>query len=312
MSGTLSAGRLRLARYSVPGEPAREVHAVVADLLARYAPGLYGRLIGQTGRGAAATEGAADVALCFRDCVNGYFERLKVESVDSPAYLAGKRLMEYGTGDLPGVAARMVARGAQRVCCVDRILLFKVSPKIARVLDGPIEGCRRAKRYCLVACLAKPDDPAAGFAPERLEYLVRPSGISGLQSLVSLVFSRAVLERVNDLEATFGGKVAAMRSGAAAIHQVDPRSHWLHKTNPLCFLGWSPAQWQLMPSEKYVANRWRIDKNRDIVEPLPVGLLAPEPTKRASPEHLTEVRQVLTDPFCTVSGQVLSRLRFWP
>lgn len=311
MTGAQTAGRSRLAGYSALGDPARVLRAVATNQLARFSPGLYVRLTGQTGRGTAAEEGAADIAQYFRDCVDAYFDRLQVAPADIPAYLEGKTLMEYGPGDLPGVAALMVARGARKVYCVDRFPLVNLSPKNARVLGDLIDGCRGNERDRLLACLANPDDPAAGFAPGRIEYLVRPSGLSGLHTAVDLVFSRAVLEHVNDLEATFADMVAAMRPGAAAIHQVDLRSHGLHKANPLDFLAWSPTLWQLMYSHKGVPNRWRIDRYRAIVERLPVDLLALEPTKRASPEDLAEVRQVLAAPFRALTDQDLSWLGFW-
>jgi SAM-dependent methyltransferase len=228
-----SAVRAGPSAFGLMGQPGRVLRAVASNQLARFAPGLYVRLTGQTGRGAAAEEAPADIAQYFRDCVDAYFEHLHVAPADAPAFLAGKTLMEYGPGDLPGVAALMVARGANKVYCVDRFPLVNLSAKNARVLGDLIDGSRGPERDRLVACLAKPDDPAAGFSPERIEYLVRPSGLSGLRGAVDLVFSRAVLEHVDDLEATFADMTAALRPGALAIHQVDLRRHGLHMSKPL-------------------------------------------------------------------------------
>lgn len=311
MDPAQTARHTRVREFSAIGDPARVLRAVATNQLARFAPGLYVRLTGQTGRGAAAEEGAADIAQYFRDCVDAYFERLQVAPAEVAAFLTGKTLMEYGPGDLPGVAALMVARGARKVYCVDRFPLVNLSAKNARVLVDLIDGCRGVERDRLVGSLANRDDPAAGFAPERIEYLVRPSGLSGLKSAVDMVFSRAVLEHVDDLEATFSDMVAALRPGAVAIHQVDLRSHGLHKANPLDFLAWSPTLWKWMYSEKGVPNRWRIDKYRAIIKDLPVELLALEPTKRASPEHLAAVRSMLAAPFQDVTDQDLSWLGFW-
>lgn len=311
MNRTQTTGRNRLKGYSAVGDPVRVLRAVAMNQLARFAPGTYVRVTGQTGRGAAAEEGASDIAQYFRDCVDAYFERLQLRPTNVPAYLEGKTLMEYGPGDLPGVAALMVARGARKVYCVDRFPLVNLSPKNARVLANLIDGCHGAERDRLVACLADPSDPAAGFAPQRIEYLVRPSGLSGLESAVDLVFSRAVLEHVDDLDATFSDMVAALRPGALAIHQVDLRSHGLHKANPLDFLAWSPTLWDWMYSAKGVPNRWRIDKYRAVVEKLPVDLLALDSTKHAAAEHLAEVREVLAAPFKGVSDHDLSCLGFW-
>ncbi|MBK1686107.1 methyltransferase domain-containing protein [Rubrivivax gelatinosus] len=289
----------------------RVLRAVATNQLARFAPGLYVRLTGQTGRGAAAEEAAADVAGYFRRCVEDYFARLGLASDAADAFLAGKSLMEYGPGDLPGVAALMVAHGAERVCCVDRFPLVSLSEKNARVVGDLVAASAGRERERLVACLRDPADPRAGFEPTRIEYLVRPSGLSGLTDAFDFVFSRAVLEHVDDLEATFADMVRAMRPGALAIHLVDLRSHGLHRRNPLDFLAWSETAWRWMYSAKGVPNRWRIDRYRHIVERLPVEVLQFEATHCAAPEQVSDVRPLLAAPFRGVSDDDLAVLGFW-
>lgn len=298
------------------GSPAdtlrRVLRAVATNQLARFAPALYVRLTGQTGRGAAAEEAAADVAGYFRLCVDEYFARLGMAPRDAAAFLAGKQLMEYGPGDLPGVAALMVAQGAERVCCVDRFPLVSLSDKNARVVSDLVAGCADpAQRPRLLSCLRDAADPRAGFDPRRIEYLVRPSGLSGLVDSVDFVFSRAVLEHVDDLEATFADMVRAMKPGALAIHLVDLRSHGLHRENPLDFLAWSEASWRWMYSAKGVPNRWRIDRYRRIVESLPVEVVDFEPTHRAAAADVAAVRPFLAEPFRGVSDEDLAVLGFW-
>lgn len=306
--GTSRQGR---HAYSLLGDPGRVLHAVMSNQLARFAPGLYVQLTRQTGRGAAAEEAPADIAKYFLDSVDAYLEHLDVAPADASRFLAGKTVMEYGPGDLPGVAALMVARGAQKAYCVDRFPLVNLSPKNARVLGDLIDRSCGRERDRLVACLVNANDPSAGFAPEYVEYLVLPSGLSGLRDVVDLVISRAVLEHVNDLDATFADMIAAMRHGALAIHQVDLRSHGLHKSNPLDFLAWSPTLWNLMYSEKGVPNRWRIDRYRSIVDSLPVEVLELEPARLADKENIASVRPVLAHIFSTLSDDDLSWLGFW-
>ena len=289
----------------------RVARAMITNQLARFAPGAYVRLTGQTGRGAAGEESFGDIAQYFRDCTDAYFEKLGVASSEISSFLSGKTLMEYGPGDLPGVAALMVARGAEKVYCIDRFPLVNLSDKNARALRHLIDGSHGVERERLVACLANPNDLSAGFDPRRIEYVVRPSGLSGLHSAVDLVFSRAVLEHVNDLEATFADMTAALRPDASAIHLVDLRSHGLHKVNLLDFLEWSPAMWQLMYSEKGVPNRWRVDKYRSVVAQLQVDMLTLETTKLASKAQVTEVRPRLADLFRGVSDDDLCCLGFW-
>lgn len=299
------------ADYSFRADAGRIVRAVATNQLARLAPELYVRLTGQTGRGVPAEESPADVATYFRDCADAYFEHLGVPRDKVSAYLKDKVLMEYGPGDLPGVAALMVAKGARKVYCVDRFPLVNLSPKNTRVIAELISGCLGDERDRLRACLVNPDDPTAGFMPDRIEYLVRPSGLSGLDSAVDLVFSRAVLEHVDTLEATFDDMVRAMRPGATAIHQVDLRSHGLHKTNRLDFLAWSPTLWQQMYSQKGMPNRWRADVYRRNTERLPVDVLEFTPTEQATADEISAIRPTLASPFRNTSDQDLSWLGLW-
>src|SRR4029077_4841255 len=103
------------------------------------------------------------------------------------------------------------------------------------------------------------------LAARRIEYLVRPSGLSGLSGQADLVISRAVLEHVDDLAATFADMASALRPGGIAVHQVDLKSHGLHQRNPLDFLSWPPALWRLMYSHKGVPNRWRVTHYRELL-----------------------------------------------
>lgn len=311
MGGQLPTSPRSTAAYTFLGDPGRVVRAMVTNQLARFTPALYVRLTGQTGRGAAAEEGPQDIARYFRDCVDAYFEHLGVPPEDVPAYLDGKVLLEYGPGDLPGVAALMVAKGAHKVYCVDRFPLVNLSPKNARVVADLLIACNDAERARLRACLVDPGNPAAGFARDRIEYLVRPSGLSGLVAAVDLVYSRAVLEHVDDLVATFGDMVRAMRPGALAIHQVDLRSHGLHKAHRLDFLAWSEVLWRLMYSEKGVPNRWRIDRYRRVLAALPVEVLQCVPTARATLDEVAAVRPVLAVPFKGLHDDDLAWLGFW-
>jgi SAM-dependent methyltransferase len=288
----------------------RVTRAVLTNLLARLAPSVYIQLTGQTGRGAAAEEGARDIARYFQDCVADYAKQLDATGTSLEPLVRGKVLLEYGPGDLPGVAALMCAYGADKVWCVDRFPLIQLSPKNVRAMRDLIDAQTGEARDRLVACL-RHGAVLQGFDPRRIDYLVRPSGLSGLSGAVDLVYSRAVLEHVDDLEATFADMVAAMRPGALAIHLVDLRSHGLHRRNPLDFLAWSPTLWNLMYSAKGVPNRWRVDRYRAIVERLPVDVLAFEPTRLAAPEDVASVREQLAAPFRTVSDDDLRWLGFW-
>jgi SAM-dependent methyltransferase len=227
-------------------------------------------------------------------------------------HLAGKTLLEYGPGDMPGVAMWMVSLGAAKVWCVDRFPMVTLSQRNLQVVRALAQRCAsEGQRTRLMTSIRDPSDPASGFDPARIEYVVAADGLSGLRSAVDMVFSRAVLEHVNDLEATFRDMRAALRPGGLAIHQVDLRSHGLHRQNPLDFLEWSPTLWDAMFSAKGVPNRWRVDRYREILASLDVELRRLAPTQRASAADVAGVRARLAEPFRGIDDEDLSWLGFW-
>jgi SAM-dependent methyltransferase len=266
------------------------VKAIVSNQVARFAPALYLKLTGQTGRGDGAKESADDIAAYFRRCILDYLDIFDKRGATPEEYLRDKVILEYGPGDLPGVAMLFVALGVSKVYCVDRFPLVRISAKNLRVVEGLAASLSAAERRRFDACFLDPANPAAGLNPQRIEYLVRPNGLSGLRHEVDLALSRAVLEHVNDLDATFADMQAALRPGALAVHQVDLRSHGLHVTNPLDFLLPPSWLWQLMHSHKGVPNRWRAERYAEIMHQLGVDLLAFKPT-RLYPE--SEVQSIL-------------------
>lgn len=302
--------RIKPLQKSPVPDLVRVARAVATNQLARLAPAAYVRLTGQTGRGAEA-ESAGDVAAYFRQCIAAYLERLAAAAPEVRDPFAGRTLLEYGPGDVPGVAALMVARGANKVYCVDRFPMLRLDRKNATVIADLGAGLDAPMRARFEAALLDPADPMSGFDASRIEYIVNNNGTSGLAEQVDLVYSRAVLEHVNDLDATLHDMVRAMRPGALAIHLVDLRSHGLHRENPLDFLCWSPWLWEAMYSAKGVPNRWRIDRYREVLVSLPVDLLALEVTVRAAQTDVGAVRPRLAAPFRRLSDEDLASLGFW-
>lgn len=288
----------------------RVARAAATNQLARFSPSLYVRLTGQTGRGSG-EESSKDIAAYFRESFDDYFDRLRIKPADISSFLAGKTLMEYGPGDLPAVAAFMVAMGAEKVYCVDRFPLVNLSVRNIGVLQELIDGCQGERLERLLSCLKNKNDLSQGFDARRIEYLVKPSGMSGLKDEVDMVYSRAVMEHVNDLAGTFADMLRAMRSGARSIHLVDLRSHGLHKENVLDFLAWSPTLWSLMYSEKGVPNRWRVNEYRRILAAHNIRPDLFEPTALASPAEIADVREKLAPLFRDVSDADLAWLGIW-
>jgi len=292
-------------------QPYRVARAIATNQVARFAPGWYVRATRQTGRGAREQETPQAIADYFRRCVDDYLATLGVPPADAAAFLAGKTLLEYGPGDLPGVAVLLAARGARKIYCVDRFPMVALSAKNVAVLEHLLAGAAPAERQAMAGCFAEPGVPASGFDRDRLEYLVRPRGLSGLAGEIDLALSRAVLEHVDDLAALFDDMVRALRPGGLSIHQVDLKSHGLHRDNPLDFLVPSPELWSLMFSHKGVPNRWRVDRYREILRALTVDVVTLAPTARADARDVAAVRPHLAAPFAALSDDDLAWLGFW-
>lgn len=288
----------------------RIIHAVLTDQIAHFAPRLYVKLTGQTGRGAA-QESAQEIADYFKQCFEEYFQVLQVAPREIGRYLARKRVLEYGPGDLPGVALLMVAHGAESATCVDRFPLISTSLKNIEVLRRILDGLQGDARERAASCFARFDDPASGFNEQRIRYLVRPSGLSGLRDATDLIISRAVLEHVNDISATFADMRDALCEAGIAIHQVDLKSHGLHRCNPLDFLSWPAHWWSRMYGHKGVPNRWRVNRYREVLAETGLRALVLKPTLLADKRDIEEVRPHLATPFLAVSDEDLSWLGFW-
>jgi len=102
----------------------RMARAVVTNLLARVMPGAYVRVTGETGRGREAST-PAETAHYFLQCVHEYLEVLGRPIEDINSFWSDKRVVEYGPGDIPGVALLLVGLGARSVLCVDRFPLVR-------------------------------------------------------------------------------------------------------------------------------------------------------------------------------------------
>lgn len=288
----------------------RIIHAILTDQIAHFAPRLYIRLTGQTGRGAS-QESARQIADYFRSCFDEYFQMLGIEPEQIESYLAGKRILEYGPGNVPGVALLMIAHGADSVVCVDRFPMVSISAINAEVLCHLMEGLDGEAKERAASCFLRRGYPASGLREQRIRYLVKPSGLSGLRDTADLVISRAVLEHVNDLHATFTDMHNALCATGVAIHQVDLKSHGLHRSNPLDFLTWPIHWWSWMYGHKGMPNRWRINRYREALLENGLRTILLKPTILADQRDIEEVRPYLATPIRTISDEDLSWLGFW-
>lgn len=287
----------------------RVVRAIITNQLARWAPRFYVRLTRQTGRGTGDIL-PREVADYFKRCFADYFDILQIPPEEIPAFLSGKQVLEYGPGDIPGVALLMVAHGAESVVCVDRFPMLSLSSTNIEILELLLKNLNSEARYRAESCFQKKGEPASGFS-SRIRYLIRPGGISGLHQAVDLVISRAVLEHVNDLPATFNDMYQALRDGGLAVHEIDLKSHGLHRTNPLDFLTWPSYLWSWMYAYKGVPNRLRINHYKEAACASGLHTLLLRPTQLAEKQDITAIRPYLAAPFRDISDEDLSWLGFW-
>lgn len=289
----------------------RILKAFASNQLARFAPRAYVKLTRQTGRGDRKSETPAAIARYFEACVDDYFAILGIPASKRQEFLRDKIVLEYGPGDLPGVAMLLVAKGARKAYCVDRFSLVRVDEKSMVVINSLAASLSEVERQRLLACLANPDAPTQGFSADHIEYVVRPDGLSKMDKAVDLVISRAVLEHVNDLEATFADMVKAMRPGSLSLHQVDLKSHGLHRSNPLDFLEYPQWLWNLMYSHKGVPNRWRVDRYRELLGKQPLEVVDFYPTALFNKDDVKDVNGRLAEPFREICAEDLAWQGFW-
>jgi len=236
---------------------------------------------------------------------------MKVSEQDAAKFLVGKKILEYGPGDMPAVALLYYAMGAEKVYCVDRFPLIYFSEFNAAVLNEliaqmAIEYQQRAK-----SCFNHYGDPKSGLKKDCIEYITNENGLSRLNNEIDIICSRAVLEHVNDLCATFKDMDMAIKPEGVIVHKVDLKSHGMHRINPLDFLTWPDVLWHLMYSKKGVPNRWRLNQYRKVLANTKLKLELIESIEKCNKIDIDEVRPYLAKQFVGLSDDDLSCLSFW-
>jgi len=147
----------------------RFLRAAVTNQLARFAPDLYLRITGQTGRG---EEGNSppEIADYFLRCFADYRARLSALGLSLDALIRNQSLLEYGPGDLPGVALLMYAHGAKSVTCADRFAMVNLSATNLEVLRLLLERLPAPERATAAGAFKVAGDPGSGSKPDVIDY----------------------------------------------------------------------------------------------------------------------------------------------
>jgi SAM-dependent methyltransferase len=237
--------------------------AVLSNQLAKFAPKMYVNMTHQTGRGSREKD-PQEVADYFIKCFNEYHEFLNLTEQEFGQYLMGTSVMEYGPGDVLGAALLFYAYGAAHVQCVDKFELLNLSKfniEVYQLILNSLKGDIKKRANEAFNSYGK---PGSGINNECISYEVAKDGIADKTGKYDLIVSRAVLQHVNKLDATFQYIKRSMKNNGISIHVVDLRSLGLDRHTDLDFLTWPRFFYQLMYSHKGFPNRWRLNKYKQL------------------------------------------------
>jgi hypothetical protein len=286
------------------------LRALLSNQVARFSPSAYLKLIKETGRGSC-PESPAQISEYFHTCFMDYLGHLGIHPDLAGDYLKGKYVLEYGPGNILGVALLFYAYGAEQVHCVDRFSFDVLSEEnlgVYRLIINTLKG-KEKERAC--SAFNTYGEPQSGFSHEKIRYVVTKDGLIGEKDGYDLIISRAVLEHVNDLEKTFLDIDRALKIGGVSIHHVDLRSHNLDRYREFDFLTVSPPVYRLMFSHKGYPNRWRIDKYRELARRFKLKFVKFEPTGKLDQEKVRIIYPKLAKPFRKLDQDEISWLGFW-
>lgn len=284
--------------------------AVLSNQLARFAPAAYMRLTRETGRGEI-EQSPAQIAQYFSECFHDYRRQLGFGELEFDAFLQGRHVLEYGPGDILGVALLMYAHGADAVHCFDRFSLHKTSDKNVLVYKHLLDSLGPRQRERADAAFVERGRPESGFISSSIAYFVSANGLSGATHVYDLVISRAVLEHVDNLPATMLDVAQALKPEGVSIHEVDLRSHGLDRYQAFDFLTWPQWMYRLMFGNKGFPNRWRLNVYRDLAERSGLRIKKLEPTARLAGEKVSLIEPFLPPNLRGVSRDELSWMGFW-
>lgn len=184
-------------------------------------------------------------------------------------FLKQKRILEVGPGDNLGVALSFLAKGAEKVTCIDA---FKPSSNEAhndKIYKRLVETFSNTEQLRVGSVISRTPSTAELHASNRLEFqygLPIERLFANLSAQFDLIVSRAVLEHVANLENVWGTMVKLLADDGCMWHKVDLRHHGLFgQFHPLYFLRIDPMMWRLMSSPDPTLNRERLPKYKQLL-----------------------------------------------
>jgi hypothetical protein len=219
--------------------------------------------------------------------------------------------LEYGPGDILGIALLFYAYGAKSVHCVDRFPLSKLSSKNIQVYLHLLNSLDADKRARAENAFKEKGNPESGFNESAISYTITENGLSDATNTYDLIISRAVLEHVNVLDKTMRDIKQSLKLGGVSLHQVDLKSHGLDRYTDFDFLTWPTPIYNLMYSHKGYPNRLRVNYYRDLAEQSQLKVKQLTPTGQLDQSKVEKIHLKVAKEFRQTSVEELSWLGFW-
>ena len=183
-------------------------------------------------------------------------------------FLQHKRILEVGPGDNLGVALSFLAKGAEKVTCIDAFSPLSNEAHNDKIYKRLFETFSRIEQARVESIIAQPNSRSPWVVSNRLEFhygLPIEKLFERISTKFDLIVSRAVLEHVARLEKVWGAMVKLLAEDGHMWHKVDLRHHGLFaQFHPLYFLRIDPRLWRLISSPDPTLNRERLPKYKQL------------------------------------------------
>ena len=218
--------------------------------------------------------------------------------------LAGLRVLELGPGSSLGSAVLLACAGA-RVVTADRFEAEwdpRFHGRFYAEMLRRVEATQRPGAHVIRRLLA-----AGRFVADVVDCRPTPAEALGrLESNFDVVVSNAVLEHVEDLQATAASLAGVTVPGGYGLHQVDLRDHRSFD-RPLEFLTLSRREYDEIRERSFCEHgcQWRLSAFVAAFEAAGFEVQA-RPNMFADPAYLADVRPRLAVDFAGLSDEDLS------
>ena len=223
-----------------------------------------------TGYGSTHRSWSLDESIRYIDSV--YEDYLRYSRLDPEAF-RGQNILEVGPGDNLGVALKFLAKGAERVVCLDKFYAERDTNQETAIYMAIRQALppEQAREFDLCVNLNNGNE----LNQNRLKY-IHGHGIEEAdkileQSSFNFILSRAVIHNVYDLDRAFQVMDKLLTPGGYMLHKIDFTDENMFSSrgmHPLTFLTIPERIYSLMAADSGKPNRKLISYYRDKMEEL--------------------------------------------